>query len=248
MTSVQPMTPKSKATPDWILIGIKVFLTLVIPILLTIFSIRLVMSYQFFQFEYTRADFPIDYYGFTTEDRLNYYPYAVDYLFNSDDINFLGDLRLPLDKCWQPIPNATDCPMYKKEALNHMADVKVVTQTTFTIAGILTLITLGLFGVAYRYPTYRFSIRRGLTYGSVLTLSLIITIITLALTTWDFFFDTFHEIFFEEGTWRFAFSDTLIRLYPERFWFDASITIGVLATIGAIAVLAVMWHWSKRRV
>jgi integral membrane protein (TIGR01906 family) len=242
------MTPKSKITSNFIPTTIKVFLTLVVPILLTIFSIRLVMSYQFFQFEYLRPDFPIDYYGFTTEDRLNYSPYAVDYLFNSDDINFLGDLRLPLDKCWQPAPNATDCPMYKKAALNHMVDVKVVTQTTFTIAGILSLITLAIFGVGYRYHSYHFSIRRGLTYGSVLTLSLIITIITLALTTWDFFFDTFHELFFEAGTWRFAFSDTLIRLYPERFWFDASITIGVLTTIGAFIILALMWQWSKRRV
>ena len=242
------MTPNSKSISNFIPISIKVFLTLVVPVLLTIFSIRLVMSYQFFQFEYLRSDFPTDYYGFTTEDRLIYSPYAVDYLFNDQDIDFLGDLRLPLDKCFRPAPNATDCPMYQEEALNHMVDVKVVTQTTFAIAGILSFIILAILGIGYRYPTYRFSIQRGLTYGGILTLSLIIMIITFALTAWDFFFDTFHEIFFEEGTWRFAFSDTLIRLYPERFWFDASITIGILTTIGALIILALMWQWSKRKI
>jgi len=241
------MTPKSEKSNRWLATGIKVFLTLVIPVLLTTFSIRLVMSYQFFQFEYLRPDFPMDYYGFTIEDRINYSPYALDYLFNSEDISFLADLRLPLDKCWQASPNADDCPMYNTEALNHMVDVKIVTQSTFTIAGLLSVLTLGIFGIGYRYPSYRFAIQRGLTYGGVLAISLIVTIATLAVTTWDFFFDTFHEIFFEEGTWRFAFSDTLIRLYPERFWFDASITIGILTIMGAIIILAVMWQWSKRR-
>jgi integral membrane protein (TIGR01906 family) len=236
----------SNTTSKLIPLTIKAFLTLVIPVLLTIFSIRLVMSYQFFHFEYLRSDFPVDSYGFTTEDRFNYYFYALDYLFNDEGIEFLADLRLPLDKCWQPPANAADCPMYKKEALRHMVDVKVVTQTTFTIAGLLSVITVGILSIGYRYPKYRFSIQRGLTYGGILTISLIATVATLALTTWDFFFDTFHEIFFEEGTWRFAFSDTLIRLYPERFWFDASLTIGALTTIGAIIILALLWQWSKR--
>ena len=248
MISEYPMTANSDIKSKWISLGIKVFLTFVVPALLTVFSIRLVMTYQFFQFEYLRPDFTVDTYGFTTEDRLSYYFYAVDYLFNSEDINFLGDLRLPLDKCWQPPPNATDCPMYNQEALSHMVDVKVVTQTTFSLAALLTLITLGIIGIGYRYQQYRFSIQRGLTYGSVLTISLIITIATLAVTAWDFFFDTFHELFFEAGTWRFAFSDTLIRLYPEKFWFDASISVGILTTIGALIILGLMWQWSKRSV
>lgn len=204
------------------------------------------MSYQFLNFEYQRPDFPVDYYGFTIEDRIKYSPYGIDYLVNGEDISFLADLRLPLDKCWRPPPNASDCAMFGDEALKHMVDVKVVTETTFRIAAILTLITLGIFIIGYRSPTYRSSIRRGLTYGSTLTLSLIACIVVLAFTAWDFIFDTFHEIFFEAGTWRFAFSDTLIRLYPERFWFDAAITIGILTVTGVFSILLLMWWWGKR--
>ena len=236
------MMPKSKL----ISILIKAFLTIVVPILLTIFSIRLVMSYQFLNFEYQRPDFPDDFYGFTTEDRIQYSPYGIDYLVNGEGIDFLADLRLPLEKCWQPSANATDCPMFEDEALKHMVDVKVVTETTFRVAFLLTLITLGIFAVGYRFSAYRLSIRGGLTYGSILTLSLIAFIVTLAFTAWDFIFDTFHEIFFEAGTWRFAFSDTLIRLYPERFWFDAALTIGILTVIGACSILVIMWKWSKQ--
>jgi len=224
---------------------IRIVLTIAVPILLTVFSIRLVMSYQFLYFEYQRSDFPVDFYGFTTEDRLEYAPYAIDYLLNGEDIDFLGDLRLPVEKCWRPSDGTIDCPMYEAEALRHMVDVKVVTETTFALAFALTLGVLLIFFIAYRNHSYRLSIRRGLTYGSMLTLGLIATIVVLAMTAWDFFFDTFHELFFEEGTWRFAFSDTLIRLFPERFWFDASITIGVFTTIGALLILALMWQWSR---
>lgn len=236
------MIPKSR----FLSVIIKSFLTIVVPVLLTVFSIRLVMSYQFLNFEYQRPDFPYDFYGFTVEDRIQYSPHGIDYLLNGEDINFLADLRLPLEKCWRPPANASDCPMFEEEALKHMVDVKVVTETTFRMTALLTLITCGIFVLGYRLPVFRTAIRRGLTYGSILTLSLIAIIVVLAFTAWDFIFDTFHEIFFEAGTWRFAFSDTLIRLYPERFWFDAALTIGIFTVIGASSILLLMWKWSKR--
>jgi len=36
--------------------------------------------------------FPADEYGFTKEDRLKWAPFALDYLVNSADISYLGDL------------------------------------------------------------------------------------------------------------------------------------------------------------
>ena len=39
----------------------------------------------------------------------------------------------------------------------------------------------------------------------------------------------FHQIFFESGTWTFLFSDTLIRLFPERFWRDTFLAVGLLS-------------------
>ena len=237
------MTPKSNS--NLVNKSIIIFLTIAVPILLAVTSIRLVMSYQFIQFEYQRSDFPIDTYGFTTEDRLKYFHHPIDYLLNGEDISFLEQLRLPAEVCWQPPPNATDCPMYEEAALRHMVDVKVITEITYLTAFIIFLITLSIFGLSYRNTISRSTIRRGLTYGATLTLGIIVVIVTLAVTAWDFFFDKFHELLFEEGTWRFAFSDTLIRLYPEKFWFDASITIGIFTTIGAIIIVALVWRWSK---
>ena len=49
-------------------------------------------------------------------------------------------------------------------------------------------------------------------------------------------FVLFHNIFFESGTWTFFYSDTLIRLFPERFWRDTFIAIGLLAGGGGLAL------------
>jgi uncharacterized membrane protein len=49
-------------------------------------------------------------------------------------------------------------------------------------------------------------------------------------------FVAFHNVFFEAGTWQFLFSDTLIRLFPERFWRDTFIAVGVLSAAAGFAV------------
>jgi len=59
------------------------------------------------------------------------------------------------------------------------------------------------------------------------------------VANWDFFFTGFHRIFFEGDSWLFSTRATLIRLFPERFWFDAAIAIGAITFAGAvIAILA----------
>ncbi|MCD6344052.1 MAG: hypothetical protein J7M17_00400, partial [Anaerolineae bacterium] len=62
-------------------------------------------------------------------------------------------------------------------------------------------------------------------------------------TSWDTFFVGLHGLFFTEGTWRFFYSDTLIRLFPVRFWQDAgpwvagtvAVTAFILALVGRVA-------------
>jgi integral membrane protein (TIGR01906 family) len=73
---------------------------------------------------------------------------------------------------------------------------------------------------------------------------IVVTIVLAAIVNWDFFFTTFHTMLFESGTWRFAYSDTLIRLFPEQFWFDAALLIGGLTTLIALLLLFAMWRWT----
>jgi uncharacterized membrane protein len=59
-------------------------------------------------------------------------------------------------------------------------------------------------------------------------------IVAFTLLAFGFFFIFFHEIFFKEGTWMFYYSDTLIRLFPERFWRDTFLMVGGLSGIGGL--------------
>ena len=52
---------------------------------------------------------------------------------------------------------------------------------------------------------------------------------------WNFFAG-FHSLFFEGDSWLFYFSDTLIRLFPIRFWQDAFLWAAVIALGGGVAL------------
>jgi integral membrane protein (TIGR01906 family) len=206
---------------------------LAVPIWLSLTATRLLVSQVYLQFEYAKPDFPADPYGFTQADRLAYAPYAIDYLTNGSDISFLGDLNL-----------ADGSPMYNERELGHMADVKAVMQVASTLYGLLSVALVA--GVLWLYMTTRKTLCASLKRGAYLTLALIVGLVVLAALGWDTFFTTFHRLFFTEGTWRFLYSDTLIRLFPERFWFDAAITIGILVTVGAMLILLIITVLERR--
>ena len=52
---------------------------------------------------------------------------------------------------------------------------------------------------------------------------------------WNFFAG-FHALFFEGDSWLFLYSDTLIRLFPLRFWQDAFLSVAVIALGGGFAL------------
>jgi integral membrane protein (TIGR01906 family) len=193
-----------------------------LPLLLLLFNSRLVMTPAFLYFEYTRPGFPEDIYGLTTEERLEYAPYALDYLLNSADIRYLGDLRF-----------SDGNPLFNARELTHMRDVKTLTQIMYGAALIVALVLVGIAYSLRGSDKFRLALQR----GALLTLGLIVAIVLAAVINWDFFFTGFHRLFFEGGTWYFAYSDTLIRLFPEQFWFDAALLIGGLTVAEALAII-----------
>jgi integral membrane protein (TIGR01906 family) len=233
--NVGSASPYAKATKHIFARSFQIYLTLVVPIALTLLSARLVMTPLFLHLEYSRPGFPDDSYGFVFEDRLDYANLSLKYLFNDNDIGYLRDLIF-----------ADNSPLFSQHELNHMEDVKVVTKSAFRILVvglvITTVMVIGFWKTAY----LRFHLKQGLLHGSILAIGMIFSIVVVAIVSWDTFFTDFHEIFFASGTWRFSYSDTLIRLFPEQFWFDAALTIGVLTSLGAILIFMLTWNWKKQ--
>ena len=194
-------------------------------------GLRVLLMPLFLQLEYNLPYFPTDTYGFTREDRLKWAPYALDYLVNNAGISYLSDLKFE-----------DGSPLYNERELSHMEDVKRVTKGALNVwyATLILLAGLGLWArFAGMEQAYRVGLMRGgwLMVGLAATVGLIV-IIGIAINPnvfWNFFAG-FHSLFFEGNSWLFLFSDTLIRLFPLRFWQDAFLLAAIIALGGGIAL------------
>ena len=205
--------------------------TLLIPFALIGLGLRVLLSPLFLKIEYNMPYFPPDEYGFTKEDRLKWAPYALSYLVNSADISYLGDLKFE-----------DGAPLYNERELSHMEDVKRVTKGALNV-WYITLSILTLLGIwSWRgdwMQTYRLGLMRGgwLMGGLAVAIGLIV-IVGIAINPdvfWNFFAG-FHSLFFEGNSWLFLYSDTLIRLFPLRFWQDAFLIAALIALGGGVAL------------
>lgn len=211
-----------------------VLLAVLLPVLLLILSIRLVMTPLYLQIEYQRSGFPMDTYGLTTEQRLDYAPRALEYLITNRETRFLSGLSFPEGGM-----------LFNAREIGHMRDVQRVTQVAFTFAWLAGAISL--ICAIYLARRDRPAFIRALRAGAWLALGLVAAVAISAMLAWDSFFTAFHQLFFSGGSWVFAYSDTLIRLFPEQFWFDAAITVGVLTVLGALLLLLTAWVFNRRR-
>lgn len=212
----------------------QVLLAICYPVVLLVLAIRVVTTPLFLWVEYYRPGFPADSFGFSQDDRLTYGSYTLQYLLNFTGPRFLGDLV------------GTDHrQLFAPGEVSHMADVKGVFQMAFIVGSILGLIAL--ISIIYLARRRSGAVRRGLFAGSIVTLVIIIALGVLGFMGWDTFFTDFHGIFFKAGTWTFHENDTLIRLFPDQFWMDAGLAIGVIVLLVASLTFAFTWPTRSRR-
>jgi uncharacterized protein DUF1461 len=86
---------------------------------------------------------------------------------------------------------------------------------------------------------YRLGLMRGGWAMVLLAISIgVIALIGISVNPDIFFtfFAGFHHLFFEGDSWLFFFSDTLIRLFPIRFWQDAFLWAALIALGGGIGL------------
>ena len=225
-------TSKSRLTLYTVL---SFLITLAVPILLVMLSVRLVMTDAYLTLEYNKPDFSPDTYGFTQADRLHFAPYALNFLNAPVGIDYLGNLTLPDGKA-----------LYNPRELQHMIDVKSVYSAAIAVLIGTLLVFIVSLVVMLQSVEGRRALRRGLFGGGLLMLAIIGFLVAMLLVDWERFFDGFHDLFFARGTWVFDYSDSLIRLFPVRFWQDAALTIGGMCVAGAVLLLVGCW-WSARR-
>ena len=205
--------------------NIKIFsvlITIAVPLLLLMTSIRILLNPFFLDYEYNLPSFPADEFGFSKADRLHWGKLSLQYLTNDAGIEYLADLKFENGN-----------PIYNERELSHMLDVKNLIQLMIKIMIPLAAFLLVTWLLAWRIgwlPQFW----KAVSQGGWATLALIALVLLGVLLDFDALFTGFHRIFFTGSTWLFYVDDTLIRLFPEKLWSDAFTFMGALTLAGGV--------------
>ena len=86
-------------------------------------------------------------------------------------------------------------------------------------------------------------------YGGGVATTLVLLVVGLfILVGWEIFFVQFHELLFPPGTWTFSYTDSLIRLFPEQFWFDVGVLVSGGVFVAGLLVTALGYILRKMAV
>ena len=122
----------------------------------------------------------------------------------------------------------------------HLRDVKDLFQITFRVQE-LSIVYVFTYVVGVFIWAREGSLRRLATQvlaGSLVVIAVILALGAVALLGFDRAFEEFHFIAFSNDLWRLdPRTDHLIQMFPEDFWFDASMLVGLL-TLAEAAALA----------
>jgi integral membrane protein (TIGR01906 family) len=139
------------------------------------------------------------------------------------------------------LPGET-APVLNERERAHMRDVRGVFAGFFAAALIGAAVLAGAFLLA-RGRRARARLWRHLSGAG--TAVAVITLVGggVGVLAFDQAFTLFHEIFFPGGNWAFdPRTDKLVQIFPDQFWSDTTIAVGVL-----VIVLALGLHWLGRR-
>jgi integral membrane protein (TIGR01906 family) len=219
---------------------IQFIVALVTPVFLLLTAGHLLINVWYLEYEYGKPDFPRDPFGFTQQQRLELATVSIRFLQSREPaeqaVRLLEAQRLP----------GTDRPLFGPDELSHMVDVKRFTDVLWRVQYAAGLIALGGLILLLANPRTRHAGYRGIFWAGAATAGFLVFLALFVLLSWRMFFVLFHELFFPPGTWTFNYDTSLIRLYPDRFWFDAG-TLITLGTLGVGVVLAAIGHLLSRR-
>lgn len=211
-----------------------VLIALLVPPTLIANALAVLATDTFVRHELRRDGFPPDRYGLTQGERERLAVLGLRSIEpGSEGIALLERARLP-----------DGAPAFDERELDHMEDVRTLFVPILR-GRLVVILSVAILAVALLRTRLRAVAPRGLLAGALATLALAVVLVPAILLGFDGFFTRFHEVFFEGESWRFSDTDTLLRLYPERFWEDVSQLAAVLTVAQALLLAALAWWWLR---
>lgn len=161
-----------------------------------------------------------------------------DYFTNDEE---LLDLRVMF--------RGEEVSLYKEREVLHMVDVKGLMQGVFNavrITGAIALL-IAIAGAVY-FGRQFWAVLLATLHWSAVGSGVVIGVFAIAvLIDFDFVFRQFHFLSFANNLWLLnPFTDFLIIMFPQRFFFETTLFIAVFAVV-QFALLLYAAHLVKRR-
>ena len=131
----------------------------------------------------------------------------------------------------------TERDLFNDREVAHMKDVKQLVRGVYVLAlaSAMYLAAMVVIGFALYRGRFFVDLSKRLAWGGGLTLVLLIVFGLVALVGFDGVFLKFHQLSFTNDFWRLdPRTDYLVRIFPQDFWFDATLWVAVRAIFGAL--------------
>jgi len=159
------------------------------------------------------------------------------------DLRQVGaDIRSYINSGDEPLDVRTSILGAERDLFNdrevaHMKDVKQLVRGVYVLAlaSAVYLAAMVVIGFALHRGRFVAGLAKRLAWGGGLTLVLLIVFGLVALVGFDSVFLKFHQWSFANDFWRLdPRTDYLVRIFPQDFWFDATLWVAVRAIFGAL--------------
>tara|TARA_Y100000310_G_C20629344_1_gene787722 strand:+ start:821 stop:1384 length:564 start_codon:yes stop_codon:yes gene_type:complete len=133
---------------------------------------------------------------------------------------------------------------YASAEISHLEDVKkVMHYTNFLFYGLLLGVTL----IFTYHRKKKKELLALLNISGKATVIFLSALLFLALTSFNFLFTVFHQIFFPQGNWMFATDSLIITTFPTPFFTSIAIKIFLLTLPIGILFILVSIHLEHDR-
>lgn len=201
----------------------QVMMVISVPLISLFLGVMVVSTRFWMGVEYGQVSFPDDSYGFTNRDRVDLAEQSRQFVLGKTPPPY----RLMLNG---------DMVVLSNREVKHMTDVRLV-MAWFRITGLF--LVLGFFcgwSVLYQNKRLRKRVLPLVSLGGVMSLSLLTVAVMIVTTSWDAFFQAFHAVLFTKDSWLFLEDAVIIRLFPERFWVDAAVSVLAVSSFLSLLV------------
>jgi integral membrane protein (TIGR01906 family) len=141
-------------------------------------------------------------------------------------------------------------PLFNQREVLHMRDVRSLMRATFRLHELAFVYLVGYVAAVFLWSAER-PMRRlaqQAMIGGGATVAILAAAAIGVLIGFDDLFTQFHLLSFSNDFWRLSSArDHLIQMFPQGFWFDVTLAVGVITIGQGLAILGAGWAYVRWR-